>query len=59
MAKNIILGPILICVAQIFFGGGVSSLSLLDLDVVASYHPIQLQRKLMIQPQGNGKKASF
>ena len=58
MAKNIILGPILICVAQIFFGG-VSSLSLLDLDVVASYHPIQLQRKLMIQPQGNGKKASF
>ena len=58
MAKNIILGPILICVAQ-FFWGGVSSLSLLDLDVVASYHPIQLQRKLMIQPQGNGKKASF
>ena len=48
MAKNLISGPILDCLAQIWVP-----------NIVASYHWMQLQGKGMIQTQENGEKTRF
>ena len=61
MAKNVILGPIFVC-----FGPNVVPKSFLRgfylywmLYIVASYHCMQFQVKLMNQTWENGKKPSF
>ena len=54
MAKNLILVPILACLAQIW----VQKFFLM-LYIVVSYHCMQFQGKLMKQTWENGKKPSF
>ena len=51
MAKNLISGPILACLAEI------SAPKILD--IVANYHHIQFQEKSMTKTQENGEKPCF
>ena len=51
MAKNLMSGPILACLAEIW----VTKI----LDIVANYHHIQFQGKRMTQTQENGEKPCF
>ena len=56
MTKNLILGPILAHLTQIFFCGFYHYY---QLDIVPSYHPMQFKGKLMNQTWENGKKPNF
>ena len=60
MAKNLIARPILAHLAQILAPKTFSEFYLyLMLKIVASYHCMQFQGKLMIQTQENGKEPHF
>ena len=67
MAKRLILGPILARLVQIwalifflFFGwGGEGGYLYQVLDIAASYHCMQYQRKRIIQTQDIGEKTHF
>ena len=55
--KKLISGPILACWAQTWAPKFFSWVLTWMLGIiVASYHPVRFQGKLMIQTEGNGKK---
>ena len=56
--KKTIFGPILACLVK-FLAPKTFSVSFLIFDIVASYHCIQFQEKLMIQNQKNCEKPHF
>ena len=58
MGKNLILGPILACEADIWVPKlFLACLPPLKADIVPSYHLLQFKRKLMNQTSENGKKS--